>query len=248
MATTTNYSWTTPDDTALVKDGAAAIRSLGTAIDTTVFTNAGAAINKTIIDAAGDLIYGTAADTAARLALGTANQVLQVNSGATAPEWVTPVVGGGMTLLTSGTLSGATLNITGIDQTYIDLVMYIIRYDPSVDNEYIRVRVNNDSTASRYAVGAIDTEPSFNQTNFFQGQGYDDTVNYGMEKYTFFRYSESNLNKYITLHKMQTNSSAVPTVAVASHGGYRLENAITEINLFASTGNMGGTYQIYGVK
>jgi hypothetical protein len=25
MATTTNYSWTTPDDTDLVKDGAAAI-------------------------------------------------------------------------------------------------------------------------------------------------------------------------------------------------------------------------------
>jgi hypothetical protein len=29
MATTTNYSWTTPDDTDLVKDGASAIRTLG---------------------------------------------------------------------------------------------------------------------------------------------------------------------------------------------------------------------------
>jgi hypothetical protein len=38
MASTTNYSWSTPDDTALVKDGAAAIRSLGTAIDSTVFS------------------------------------------------------------------------------------------------------------------------------------------------------------------------------------------------------------------
>lgn len=37
MATTTNYSWTTPDDTDLVKDGAAAIRTLGSSIDTTVF-------------------------------------------------------------------------------------------------------------------------------------------------------------------------------------------------------------------
>lgn len=36
MATTANYGWTTPDDTDLVKDGASAIRSLGTAIDTTV--------------------------------------------------------------------------------------------------------------------------------------------------------------------------------------------------------------------
>ena len=89
MATTTNYSWSTPDDTALVKDGAAAIRSLGTAIDTTVFTNAGAAINKTIIDAKGDLIVGTAADTAARLAVGVTNgHVLTVDSGeASGMKW-----------------------------------------------------------------------------------------------------------------------------------------------------------------
>lgn len=36
MATTTNFGWTTPDDTALVKDGASAIRSLGSAIDTSL--------------------------------------------------------------------------------------------------------------------------------------------------------------------------------------------------------------------
>lgn len=34
MATTTNFGWTTPDDTDLVKDGAAAIRTLGSGIDT----------------------------------------------------------------------------------------------------------------------------------------------------------------------------------------------------------------------
>jgi hypothetical protein len=36
MATTTNNGWTTPDDTSLVKDGASAIRTLGSAIDTTI--------------------------------------------------------------------------------------------------------------------------------------------------------------------------------------------------------------------
>jgi hypothetical protein len=39
MATTTNYGWTTPDNTDLVKDGALAIRTLGSAIDTTLYNN-----------------------------------------------------------------------------------------------------------------------------------------------------------------------------------------------------------------
>jgi hypothetical protein len=37
MATTTNFGWNTPDDTALVKDGASAIRTLGSSVDTTLF-------------------------------------------------------------------------------------------------------------------------------------------------------------------------------------------------------------------
>ena len=36
MATTTHFSWTTPDDTALVKNGASAIRTLGSSADSTV--------------------------------------------------------------------------------------------------------------------------------------------------------------------------------------------------------------------
>jgi hypothetical protein len=35
MATTTNYGWTTPNDTDLVKNGANAIRLLGSQIDQT---------------------------------------------------------------------------------------------------------------------------------------------------------------------------------------------------------------------
>ena len=36
MANTTNFGWETPDDTDLVKDGAAAMRTLGSAIDTSL--------------------------------------------------------------------------------------------------------------------------------------------------------------------------------------------------------------------
>lgn len=37
MATTTNYGWETPDDTDLVKDGALAMRTLGSAVDTSLY-------------------------------------------------------------------------------------------------------------------------------------------------------------------------------------------------------------------
>ena len=80
MATTTNYSWTTPDDTDLVKDGASAIRTLGSAADTTVKDlNPGTT--------AGDIDYYTSSTAKARIGIGTAGQILQVNSGATGPEW-----------------------------------------------------------------------------------------------------------------------------------------------------------------
>jgi hypothetical protein len=53
---------------------------------TTANTTANAAIAKTVVTTAGDIIYRNAT-VPVRLGIGTAGQVLQVNSGATAPEW-----------------------------------------------------------------------------------------------------------------------------------------------------------------
>lgn len=38
MALSPNYSWSEPDDTSYVKNGAQAMRTLGNAIDTTVYS------------------------------------------------------------------------------------------------------------------------------------------------------------------------------------------------------------------
>jgi hypothetical protein len=125
MPTTTNYGWTTPADTDLVKDGAAAIRTLGSSIDTTVFANASAGIPKTIVDAKGDLIAGTASDTVSRLAVGTNGQVLTADSAeATGMKWGT-IAAGGMTLLSTTTLSGTTTDITSISGSYKDLIFIV---------------------------------------------------------------------------------------------------------------------------
>jgi hypothetical protein len=106
MANTTNFGWETPDDTDLVKDGAAAIRTLGSAIDTSLVDLKGGttgqvlskatgtdmdftwvtsddanAIQNAIVDAKGDIVAASAADTPARLAVGTDNQRLVAASG-----------------------------------------------------------------------------------------------------------------------------------------------------------------------
>jgi len=115
MATTTNYGWTTPDDTALVKDGAAAIRTLGSSIDTTTK-------NLNPETTLGDISYrSSTANVNTRLPLGTAGQVLKVNSGATAPEWATDASGMTNPMTTTGdtiySSSGSTPARLGIGST-----------------------------------------------------------------------------------------------------------------------------------
>ena len=81
MATTTNYGWTTPNDTDLVKDGAAAIRTLGSSVDTTT-----KALNPSTT--LGDIEYRSAtANTNTRLGIGSSGQVLTVAGGV--PTWAT---------------------------------------------------------------------------------------------------------------------------------------------------------------
>jgi len=82
MANTTNYNWETPDDTDLVKDGAAAIRTLGSSIDTTTK-------NLNPETTTGDIAYRSAtANTNTRLGIGSSGQVLTVAAGV--PSWATP--------------------------------------------------------------------------------------------------------------------------------------------------------------
>jgi hypothetical protein len=108
MATTTNYGWTTPDDTALVKDGASAIRSLGTSVDTTTK-------NLNPSTTLGDIEYrSSTANTNTRLGIGSTGQVLTVAAGV--PSWATPTTGDieGITTGTDSGLSGGVTSGTAV--------------------------------------------------------------------------------------------------------------------------------------
>jgi hypothetical protein len=142
MATTTNYSWSTPDDTALVKDGAAAIRTLGSSVDTTVK-------NLNPETTLGDLAYrSSTANVKTRLGLGTAGQVLAVNSGATAPEWITPA--SGLTLVKTQTIGTAVSSVTvtsAFSSTYDN---YLITVSGGVASATGALNLTLGSTATGY--------------------------------------------------------------------------------------------------
>jgi len=63
MATTTNYGWTTPNDTDYVYQGAAAIRTTANSIDTTVYSLP-QGVKSYVRDAAANLYLTTGTETA----------------------------------------------------------------------------------------------------------------------------------------------------------------------------------------
>ena len=249
MATTTNYSWSTPDDTALVKDGAAAIRSLGTAIDSTVFTNAGNAISKTIVDAKGDLIAATAADTVGRLAVGSNDQLLAADSAtATGLKWVTPAAA--MTILASGTIAN---NATGIDissisGSYNELQLHVTNAAFTVDGCAVEVRFNNISTSSynfaRLASGSTSTATSL--TTGIMVNYNVATANSGSASLFLSIPNYANSNSYKTCLSHSAFRSAYIDFDA---GAFFNTAAIDRIQVYVTAGSFSsGSYVLYGVK
>lgn len=253
MPTTTNYGWTTPADTDLVKDGASAIRTLGTAIDTTVYNNAQAAIVKTIVDAKGDLIVATAADTVSRLAVGSTNgQILTVDSStATGLAWGNPAAG--MTLINTGgtTLSGASSVISSIPSTYKHLQLIIRGARPATDGANFSMRLNAD-TNNRYFYHLNNraTSEPVAATEIKLLEAADNGVDTSLITLDFYDYANTTTWKNGWGFAMANNSTTPANISYQLTGfAYNQTAAISSITLYPSTGNWtSGTAYLYGVS
>jgi hypothetical protein len=251
MATTTNYSWVTPDDTSLVKDGASAIRTLGSSVDSTVFANANAAIPKTIVDAKGDLIAATAADTVARLAVGTNDQVLVADStAATGLKWAT-AASGGWTSIATGTLSSTSVVISSIPQTYKELVLTLDNPQTSGTNGTLCFRINAKttnyySTAMYFNQTAITNNA--NQDRFLTGISMTSAGGLSTNATIYFpNYIGANGAGSPAMYGTTMSDS---TGNFTTYFPYQTFAAITSITLLGNSGQTmsGGTYTLYGVK
>jgi hypothetical protein len=255
MATTTNYSWTTPDDTALVKDGAAAIRSLGTAIDTTVFNNASVAIAKTIVDAKGDLIVASGADAVARLAVGTNDHVLTADSAATnGVKWAALPASGGMTLLNSGgtALSGSSVTISSLSTSYKNLFIVWNKAYSSTNTSW-GVRYNSD-TGSNYYNGTLqyntyefNAYPN-NDYNLLGSLSTNSSDKEACNGYAeIIRYADGD-SKFIYSNQ-QFKYGASLMFPMTTWCNYDSSTAISELTFRVFSGTFsGGTVYVYGVN
>lgn len=247
MATTTNYGWTTPDNTALVKDGASAIRTLGSSVDTTVKALSPGTT-------AGDIDYYTSSTAKSRVAIGTTGQVLTVSGGV--PAWAT-ASSGSMTLLSTTTCTGTTVTVSSIDQSYNSLFVQIFGLTFSTGASWVGLSPNGGSDASQVCVemsGSSSATNTLNANNLFLSStsgSNQPKINNANNIFTtqIYNYASTTARKSFAAQAGYIDDFSSAFRAYMGAGGINTTSAITSLSLIAAGRNMtAGTMLIYGVK
>jgi hypothetical protein len=222
MATTTNYGWSTPDDTALVKDGAAAIRTLGSSVDTTT-----KALNPSTT--LGDLEYRSAtANTNTRLGIGSTGNILTVAGGV--PTWAAPAattpsfVGCALKVSTGQSLNSGTETIINFDQEDFDTDAF---HDNVTNNSRITIPAGK---AGKYLIQGKVTFPSspggntsyrrmsikLNTTTYFTSTQSNNATDGGGNNFNrtveISQIINLSVGDFVTLTAQQASGSTVTTV------------------------------------
>jgi hypothetical protein len=237
---TTNYGWVLPTPTDLVTDLPADFDVALQGVDTRL-----KALNPATT--LGDLTYASAtANTNTRLAVGTTGQVLAVSGGV--PAWTT-VSSGGMTLLSTTTLSGASTTIGSIPSGYVNLFLVVRNYLPSTQRD-LTMRFNGDAGVDYLSVDSTlsGATLTFNAQNIRLNEDQW-TTGTNLINTTIFDYANTTTPK--TCHTIGfTTKNSTPNYALTDiRGAWNDTSAITSITLLLASGTFSsGTALLYGVK
>ena len=159
---------------------------------------------------------------------------------------------GGMTLLSTTTLSGASTTVSSINQTYNTLFVLMTGVNTST-NSYPEIRPNSAFTGSyvessctattvnTVAAAASAIRPYGGNHNTKSG-----TTTNAMAL-TIYNYTATSSIKPFDLSSSHENSSSVRCATLAK-GGLNTNSEITSLVFFADGSFNGGTVRIYGVK
>jgi hypothetical protein len=249
MATTTNYGWTTPDDTALVKDGAAAIRTLGSSVDTTTK-------NLNPSTTLGDIEYrSSTANTNTRLGIGSTGQILTVAGGV--PSWATPAASGGITLITETVANAnSSISFTSISSSYKQLLLVWDGIYHSTTGSIFSLRMNNSSgnvynglthsnaTTTGNAVGTFHNAQSYvaegsglglfgRATDIVTPISYHVRGWFLIDNYA----STTKMKPYRTEFEYGDNSGATQVIGARSNGSFSDTTAVTSLDIVRLSGS-----------
>jgi hypothetical protein len=235
------------------------IDGVTSAIQTQMDTKAATAatINPTIVDAKGDLIAATAADTVSRLAVGANDTVLTADSTtATGLKWAA-AAGGGMTLLSTTTLTGASTSVS-ITPTGYNKIFIQVTGVTNGSNGNLFMGINTDTTAGNYVQAFYATEGTALYTGANVGIAGVNAIIPGQAGY--LGTSANNIAQFEivapngTTRKLVTASSAFfsgSSLNAASNStcNYVTTSAISSVQMKTTVGSFtAGTVLVYGVK
>jgi len=206
-------------------------------LDTTGMTNP--------MTTTGDIIYASSGSTPGRIGIGSTGNVLTVAGGI--PSWAAPASGGGMTLLSTTSLSGSTVSLSSISGSYNNLQLLIIAATATGVYQYT---VRPNATTGNFRGVRINTT-TLAQTNnatlaaMVTNANATDTAN----AYCFNIYDYANNTKVKNVDMfgdfLDSVGDGTPTSA---RGIFNLTAAITSIDIVCTSTFNGGTALLYGVK
>lgn len=201
----------------------------------------------------GDLYGFSTSDQ--RIPIGANDTVLTADSNESLGlKWATPAAGG-MTLLSTTTLTGSSVTLSSISQSYKDLVLVVRNFRPSIADG-LKMRINADSTSNRHI---YETTPhgtnsgstgTFGTTNVTIQDSNNTGTGNGLSYTEFFDYTNTTTWKFGRMWSLTTD----PTTATSyrcynGYWAYNQTGAISSIYLYPASGTFSaGTALLYGVS
>ena len=172
---------------------------------------------------------------------------------ATGLKWAAPAGGGGMTSIASGSLSGASLDLTSISGSYEHLQL-VLRAANTVNDTEILIRLNNLSTSIYNGLNTVnnnttvETVANVAASSFFATYWNTQNPTNGALIFNVFDYTNTTGHKQITSQlNYLRNTGTVNSCFV--YGACRTTDAINRITVSPASGNWySGTYELFGVK
>jgi hypothetical protein len=201
----------------------------------------------------GDTIYSSSGSTPARLGIGTAGQVLQVNSGATAPEWATPAgSAGALTLISTTTIGTTVASVTVSSAFSATYDNYLINLNLETASAASEIYMTLGATATGYYGNVIYQAPNSGTVNgLAQNNVNSMLVSYYSTDGGNSEIYVANPNKAKKTVVLSNGSGFATAANTTSRANYHVANttAYTAFTLTPGAGTLtGGEIRVYGYQ